>query len=72
MYTVTDVGGHGLCPRTHASAINLLTGEVKRMRFGPGTEAPVAWLSELPVRCMRPMKLARRGSGFTLRSCGWT
>jgi transposase len=33
---------------THAAAINLLTGEVKRMRFGAGIEGPVAWLGELP------------------------
>jgi transposase len=25
-----------------------LTGEVKRIRFGPGTDGPVGWLSELP------------------------
>jgi transposase len=33
---------------THAAAINLLTGELKRMRFGAGVQDPVAWLGELP------------------------
>jgi transposase len=33
---------------THAAAINLLTGEVQRVRFGAGIEGPVAWLGELP------------------------
>ena len=25
-----------------------MTGELTRVRFGPGMEAPVAWLAELP------------------------
>jgi len=33
---------------THAAAINLFSGEIERMRFGAGVQAPVAWLSELP------------------------
>lgn len=33
---------------THAAAIDTLTGEVVRERFGPGVEAPIAWLSGLP------------------------
>jgi transposase len=33
---------------THAAAINLLSGEIERMRFGAGVEAPVAWLAQLP------------------------
>jgi transposase len=33
---------------THGAAINSLTGELERVRFGPGVEAVVAWLSELP------------------------
>jgi transposase len=33
---------------THAAAIDVLTGEVLRARFGPGVEEPVAWLAGLP------------------------
>jgi transposase len=32
---------------THASAIDVLTGELTRTRFGPGAEDVVAWLSGL-------------------------
>jgi transposase len=37
---------------THAAAIDVLSGELVRARFGPGIEAPVAWLAGLsgPVR----------------------
>jgi transposase len=36
----------------HAAAIDTMTGELTRVRFGAGTEAPVAWLAQLrgPVR----------------------
>jgi transposase len=33
---------------THAAAIDFSTGELLRMRFGPGVEEPVAWLQGLP------------------------
>ena len=33
---------------THAAAIDVLSGELTRVRFGPGVEAPVAWLAGLP------------------------
>jgi transposase len=33
---------------TQAAAINAITGELSRMRFGVGTEGPLAWLGELP------------------------
>src|SRR3954454_21029639 len=37
---------------TDAAAIDVMTGELSRVRFGPGVEAPVAWLGGLlgPVR----------------------
>lgn len=37
---------------THAAAIDVVSGELRRMRFGPGTEEVVSWLSGLvaPVR----------------------
>jgi len=34
---------------THAAAIDSMTGELRRMRFGPGVEPVVAWLGELPA-----------------------
>jgi len=39
---------------THAAAINKLTGELRRARFGPGVEPVVAWLGALegPVRAV--------------------
>lgn len=33
---------------THAAAIDSMSGELTRARFGPGVEAPVAWLAGLP------------------------
>jgi transposase len=33
---------------THAAAIDVLTGELRRARFGPGSEEPIAWLKQLP------------------------
>lgn len=33
---------------THAAAIDLMTGELKRARFGAGSEAVVDWLAQLP------------------------
>jgi len=37
---------------THAAAIDTMTGELTRRRFGPGVDDPVAWLTSLagPVR----------------------
>lgn len=50
--TMTWVGLDVHARSTHAAAIEALTGELKRVRFGPGIEAPVEWLSQLegPVR----------------------
>jgi transposase len=33
---------------THAAAVNALTGELSRARFGPGIDEPIAWLHSLP------------------------
>lgn len=48
MNTVTWVGMDVHARSTHAAAINLLSGEIERCRFGPGVDAPVAWLAQLP------------------------
>jgi transposase len=46
--TMTWVGLDVHARSTHAAAVDSRTGELVRMRFGPGVEAPVAWLGELP------------------------
>jgi transposase len=46
--TMTWVGLDVHARSTHAAAIDSMTGELTRWRFGPGVEAPVAWLAELP------------------------
>jgi hypothetical protein len=33
---------------TSGAAIDTMTGELSRVRFGPGIEGPLAWLAELP------------------------
>src|SRR4051794_11687648 len=50
--TMTWVGLDVHARSTDAAAIDTMTGELTRMRFGPGTEGPLAWLGELsgPVR----------------------
>ena len=45
---VTYVGLDVHARSTHAAAIDVSTGELLRARFGPGVEAPVAWLAGLP------------------------
>lgn len=39
---------------THGAAINTLTGELSRARFGPGVEPVIDWLGRLegPVRAV--------------------
>lgn len=46
--TVTWVGMDVHARSTHAAAINVLTGELSRVRFGPGLGAPIDWLARLP------------------------
>ncbi len=46
--TMTWVGLDVHARSTHAAAIDAMTGELLRARFGPGIEGPVAWLCELP------------------------
>jgi transposase len=46
-------GGFGVHARsTHAAAIDVMSGELTRVRFGPGVQSPVQWLRTLagPVR----------------------
>lgn len=46
--TMTWVGFDVHARSTHAAAIDRDTGELSRMRFGAGVQAPVAWLESLP------------------------
>src|SRR3954471_5246874 len=46
--TMTWVGFDVHARSTHAAAIDSMTGELSRVRFGPGTEGPLAWLGGLP------------------------
>ena len=46
--TMTWVGFDVHARSTHAAAIDSMTGELTRLRFGPGVEGPVRWLGELP------------------------
>jgi transposase len=46
--TMTWVGLDVHARSTHAAAIDTMTGELTRARFGSGSEGPLAWLAELP------------------------
>jgi len=46
--TMTWVGLDVHARSTHAAAIDSMTGELTRMRFGAGIEEPIAWLAGLP------------------------
>ena len=46
--TMTWVGFDVHARSTHAAAIDTMTGEPSRVRFGPGIDGPLAWLAELP------------------------
>jgi transposase len=50
--TMTWVGLDVHARSTHAAAIDVMSGELSRVRFGPGVQAPLAWLRSLsgPVR----------------------
>ncbi len=46
--TMTWVGLDVHARSTHAAAIDVMTGELRREKFGPGLATPLAWLGELP------------------------
>jgi transposase len=48
MTTMTWVGFDVHARSTHGAAIDSMTGELTRLRFGPGIEGSLAWLAELP------------------------
>ena len=61
--TMTWVGLDVHARSMHGAAIDTMTGELTRVRFGAGLEAPVAWLGELrgPVRACYEAGLSRAG-----------
>jgi transposase len=46
--TMTYVGFDVHARSAYAAAIDVMTGELSRVRFGSGTETPVDWLLTLP------------------------
>ena len=68
--TMTWVGLDVHARSTHAAAIDVMSGELTAVRFGPGWRTPVAWLAGLPGRSGRVMRPGRRGSGSIGRRRG--
>lgn len=66
--TMTCAGLDVHARSTHAAAIDLLTGELRRARFGPGVEQVVNWLGSLPA----PVRAAYEAgpTGFGLARAG--
>ena len=62
--TMTAVGLDVHARSTHAAAINVVTGELRRSRFGGNSDEVVKWLTELP----RPVRAAYEAgpTGFGL------
>ena len=52
--TMTYVGFDVHARSTHAAAIDVMTGELTRVRFGAGVQAPVDWLTTLSDLCQGP------------------
>lgn len=62
--TMTWVGFDVHARSAHATAIDVMTGELRRVRFGPGVEAPVAWLCSLPGPVRACYEAGPTGFGF--------
>ena len=62
--TMTFAGLDVHARSTHAAAIDVVTGELRRARFGAGTEELIAWLRALP----RPLRACYEAgpTGFAL------
>lgn len=76
--TMTWVGLDVHARSTHGAAINTLTGELSRARFGPGVEPVIAWLGGLkgPVRAVYEagptgfgLARAAERAGITIEVC---
>jgi transposase len=62
--TMTWVGFDVHARSSHAAAIDLVSGELVRMRFGPGFDAPVEWLGSLPGPVRACYEAGPTGFGF--------
>jgi transposase len=62
--TMTWVGFDVHARSSHAAMIDVMTGELSRMRFGAGFEAPVAWLGSLPGPVRACYEAGPTGFGF--------
>jgi transposase len=62
--TMTWVGFDVHARSAHAAAIDVMSGELTRMRFGSGLEGPVAWLGSLPGPVRACYEAGPTGFGF--------
>jgi transposase len=62
--TMTYVGFDVHARSTHAAAIDVMTGELQRVRFGPGIQTPVDWLKTLPGPVRACYEAGPTGYGF--------
>ncbi len=62
--TMTWVGMDVHARSTHGAAIESLTGELHRVRFGPGTEEVIAWLAGLPAPVLGVYEAGPTGFGL--------
>ena len=62
--TMTWVGFDVHARSAHAAAIDVMSGELTRMRFGSGLEGPVAWLGALPGPVRACYEAGLTGFGF--------
>jgi transposase len=62
--TMTWVGFDVHARSAHAAAIDVMSGELTRMRFGSGLEGPVAWLGALPGPVRACYEAGPTGFGF--------
>ena len=70
--TVTFVGLDLHAHSTHAAAVDVMTGELIRVRFGEGLMASVSWLGSQPGRPARHEPggiVVAKGQGFRCRRC---
>ena len=61
--TMTWVGMDVHARSTHAAAIDAMTGELVRRKFGPGVDEVVGWLQACRAPSGRAMRPVRRDTG---------
>src|ERR1700719_1072901 len=68
--TMTWVGFDVHARSASAAAIDVMSGELTRMRFGAGVEAPVAWLQQLPGPVKACYEAGPTGDGLSRAAVG--